>query len=359
MQKCGTARLPVERILDALFVNAQTAYVFASFPFLLSPLQFPAMTTRRRAYRLLRAAAALYFVLVAFPARSRAANDLEDHLRAEYSGKTFILRNFYRGERVSYDSAGTRDNPAASGDWTVDGFVRVTSLRLSGQRLTLQAERLSLGNCGEGCGFQPFAGRKEDKKKLEKENKLRIEVALDRGITAQKADAALSRVFLTSQDHLVDLVPDYWKPCVRAVTTGKGGKQYSSCRFPQELASVPGVSGPENSAETESGKPGDANPSTEAVAHIGGGVTAPRLLSNKPPEFSDEARRSKYQGTAVLSITVDKMGQVQNIRIQKPLGLGLDRKAVEAVSKWQFEPASKNGQPVAAELVIETTFNLY
>jgi len=75
------------------------------------------------------------------PFRLNAADEL-DQLREKYDDKTLVLRNFYRGERLRYDSAGMSTGSAVPGDWTVDGFVRVTSLSLSGQRLTIQADRL-------------------------------------------------------------------------------------------------------------------------------------------------------------------------------------------------------------------------
>jgi hypothetical protein len=173
------------------------------------------------------------------PFRLNAADEL-DQLREKYDDKTLVLRNFYRGERLRYDSAGMSTGSAVPGDWTVDGFVRVTSLSLSGQRVTIQADRLSLVNSGQTFGFQQAGGKKKEKAK--KASGLRIEVEFDpSGITGEKADAVLSRIFLTAQDRFADLVPDYWKPCVLAASTGKATKQYIACGFPPEFAAIPGV----------------------------------------------------------------------------------------------------------------------
>ena len=95
-----------------------------------------------------------------------------------------------------------------------------------------------------------------------------------------------------------------------------------------------------------------------AIYRVGGDVTAPTLLSHTEPEFSDEARRAKLQGTALLSIVVDQDGAVHDVRVVKPLGLGLDENAVSAVSKWTFQPAKRNGIPVPVESTIEVSFNL-
>jgi TonB family protein len=94
------------------------------------------------------------------------------------------------------------------------------------------------------------------------------------------------------------------------------------------------------------------------VFRIGGGVSAPMVLSKTEPEYSEEARKAKYQGTVVLMIIVDEKGMPQNIRVVRPLGLGLDEKAIEAVQKWRFRPAMKDGHAVKVEATVEVNFRL-
>src|SRR6516225_5455436 len=79
---------------------------------------------------------------------------------------------------------------------------------------------------------------------------------------------------------------------------------------------------------------------------VGGGVSAPKALYAPDPEYSEEARKAKYQGTVVLWLVVSADGKPQQIRVQRALGMGLDEKAVEAVRQWRFEPARKDGQAV-------------
>ncbi len=93
--------------------------------------------------------------------------------------------------------------------------------------------------------------------------------------------------------------------------------------------------------------------------HPGGGVSSPKLVYSVDPEFSDEARRQKYQGVVVLSIIVDAQGNPQRIRVLRPLGMGLDEKAVEAVKQYKFKPAMLNGRPVPVEINIEVNFQLF
>jgi TonB family protein len=95
------------------------------------------------------------------------------------------------------------------------------------------------------------------------------------------------------------------------------------------------------------------------VFRVGGGVSAPRALDTPDPEYSEEARKAKYQGTVVLWLVVDANGQPKEIRVSHSLGMGLDQKAKEAVSKWKFEPAMKDGKPVAVQIAVEVNFRLY
>jgi periplasmic protein TonB len=95
------------------------------------------------------------------------------------------------------------------------------------------------------------------------------------------------------------------------------------------------------------------------VFRVGGGVSAPRAIYAPDPEYSEEARKAKYQGTVVLWAVISPDGRAHNIKVERTLGMGLDQKAIEAVRKWRFEPAMKGGQPVAVQVNIEVNFRLY
>ena len=95
------------------------------------------------------------------------------------------------------------------------------------------------------------------------------------------------------------------------------------------------------------------------VFRVGGGVSAPKALYAPDPEYSEEARKAKYQGTCVLWLVVGADGRPRDIRIARSLGLGLDEKAMQAVKTWKFEPAMKDGRPVAVQVNVEVEFRLY
>jgi TonB family protein len=101
-----------------------------------------------------------------------------------------------------------------------------------------------------------------------------------------------------------------------------------------------------------------ATPSGSDVYRVGGGVTAPMLVFKREPEYSEVARIAKYQGTVTLYVEVGPDGTPHNIRVLRGLGLGLDEKAIDAVSEWQFRPGTKDGVPVTVAANIEVNFRL-
>lgn len=104
--------------------------------------------------------------------------------------------------------------------------------------------------------------------------------------------------------------------------------------------------------------PGEGGGVGGGVYKVGGGVTAPIVLTKKDPEYSEEARKAKYQGTVLLTIEVSPNGTASNIKVARSLGLGLDEKAIEAVKQWKFKPGYKDGKPVTVAATIEVNFRL-
>jgi TonB family protein len=105
--------------------------------------------------------------------------------------------------------------------------------------------------------------------------------------------------------------------------------------------------------------PGSGGGAGGGVYRVGGGVSAPVPLNSVEAEFSDEARRAKYQGVCLISLIVDAQGNPQNPRVARTLGMGLDEKAIEAVKKYKFKPAMKGNTPVPVMITVEVNFRLY
>jgi TonB family protein len=92
--------------------------------------------------------------------------------------------------------------------------------------------------------------------------------------------------------------------------------------------------------------------------HVGGSVLAPRALSTPDPEYTEQAREAKLQGMCVLRLIVGADGKPRDIKVVRSLGMGLDEKAIAAVSQWAFSPATKDGLPVPVQISVQVSFRL-
>jgi len=91
-----------------------------------------------------------------------------------------------------------------------------------------------------------------------------------------------------------------------------------------------------------------------------GGYGIPSCVYCPDAQFSDEAVKAKYQGVVEISAIITADGRVIDPQIVKPIGMGLDEKAIEAVRTWRLTPArGPDGKPAAVRELIEVTFKLY
>ena len=140
---------------------------------------------------------------------------------------------------------------------------------------------------------------------------------------------------------------DCLSTCRKMVLCVVGGLLFQIA--PAEIRSQQSPTGASDSADTQA---------EGRIYSVGGEVTAPVPLYKPEPEYSEEARRAKYQGTVVLWILVGASGHVERAGIVRPLGLGLDAKALEAVRTWKFKPALRRGVPVPVRAIVEVSFRL-
>jgi TonB family protein len=104
--------------------------------------------------------------------------------------------------------------------------------------------------------------------------------------------------------------------------------------------------------------PGEGGGTGGGVFRVGGGVSPPTVVSRVEPQYSEEARKARYQGTVVLEAIVRRDGTVDIQRVVRSLGFGLDENAIQALKQWRFRPGTRNGVPVDVSLNIEVNFNL-
>jgi len=89
-----------------------------------------------------------------------------------------------------------------------------------------------------------------------------------------------------------------------------------------------------------------------------GGITPPRAIYSPCPAYDDASRKAKIEGTVRLKIIVMRDGQIKDPKVVNSLSEALDKRSIDAVSQWKFEPATKDGKPVATQFDVECTFKL-
>lgn len=282
-------------------------------------------------------AIAALLVLILLPARPAWASDLEKQVKFDYLEKVLTLRHFYSGEHLKFLSNGTLQGGAPIGPWTLDGQIQVEDIHLRGAQLIVKGRRIHRVFGAQDKPLDELTTVKNDNRKqpknLEKAlQHLKVEIQIE--LPSQNPDgkdvsAAIHSVFLTESESMMDIVPAYWQAYF--------AKQEGRPRTKPEITKGP----------------------VYLDKSVRGGVSAPRAIYEPDPDYSEQARKAKYQGTIVLSLIVDSSGAPTDVQIIRPLGLGLDEKAVNAVNTWKFRPAEKDGEPVPVSINVEVTFHLY
>jgi TonB family protein len=287
---------------------------------------------------------ALIIMCASSPLAQAGDRELEKQLNWKYGDKVLTLRHFFKGDHLKFLSDGRPSGNSEVGPWTLYGRIVVKTIQVKGRVLEVKARRVrivfdpkALTNkvptpLDQLTMLDSLTGkqRNETEKFL---RKLDVTIEIDfpsSDPTNSDADSTMQAVFFMPEDSMVDAVPTHWR---------------------SYFASL------EGRPESYSHPPAEKVVSAKRAPHS---ISPPRAILHNDPQFSDEARKAKYQGTMVLWLIVDPNGQPKDIQIITPLGLGLDEKAVDAVSQWKFEPARRDdGDPVAVQINVEVSFRLY
>jgi TonB family protein len=153
---------------------------------------------------------------------------------------------------------------------------------------------------------------------------------------------------------LLDVAP----PAIKQ-DSAYGSPQNSFLLLPV-ASGVPGFAG--RGAEPGSaalGGPGAGqSPSGGIVYSMSDLSQGPVLLYKVDPDYSEQAKKSRYEGIVLLRLVIDENGLPRDIRVVQSLGLGLDEKAMEAVRHWRFQPGIKDGRAVSVDANVEVSFRL-
>lgn len=290
--------------------------------------------------RLLGFELCLVLLAVSFPLS--ASPTLEDDLSRIFVGRSFTIRNFYRGSHLYYGSNGELSEKAETGYWSRDGMVEFSSVKISSDnKLIMDGKRTCI-----------LLDRKQGEfSNVTTGDRVEIEVQLSPDqLTVQAVLPLLQKILLSSRDRLADFVPSYWANCLSRKVDRRDKHSLWECAA-TEGRDIPDFAGkkvswdlpqPDNSLHN--------GMQMYTVVHRVGyleeeGVALPRLLAAPDPIFQWEQRRKTLDATAlVLSFIVGTDGKPHNIMIVSPVGMGLDDEAAEALAKWTFTPGKQNGQ---------------
>ena len=99
-------------------------------------------------------------------------------------------------------------------------------------------------------------------------------------------------------------------------------------------------------------------PEPSGPIYVTGDVTKPAKINEVKPQYTEIARKARIQGVVILQATIDKNGDITDVKVLKGLHMGLSEAAVTAVKQWKFKPATLNGKPVAVYYNLTVNFQL-
>jgi TonB family protein len=287
----------------------------------------------------------LAMVATAFASEQEATTALK-----QFEGKVLVLRHPLQDSFQQYDAEGKVLKGGDDGPWTVYGGVLIDKVALSPDKLSFEGRRVLFR-------FLKGQFRAREFKRLKRPvdppfpPSVQLEIVLDRALdSAEQARAVLGRVFALDTQSLLDSLPEFWRgPVTDELVYDPSQKHDAEFRMELLPASVP--------KPVQKAAPNAI--SADQVFHVGAEVTAPKPTFTPEPKFTDIARYEKFQGVLVVNLIVGTDGAVHKMRLARPLGLGLDESARSMIQTWRFQPATRNGQPVAVEMNVEVAFNLY
>jgi TonB family protein len=236
----------------------------------------------------------------------------------EWIGRALILRGFYSGTTLIYDSRGhIAGEPPKSVDWTLAGMNLDKVSRDGEGRLVLEGPRVAIRYNADGRQFERHA---------QKDEPLRV--------ILPAADAAAVRAAL---------------PAIFAIGIDPAVERAAASCWQHFFFPANGWTGPDNLGAVIS-VPGTTAPP---------GVVMPVMeVRNEPPPITGEAQRDRVRGTVQVRVAVGPDGVPRQITIRQPLGYGLDVRTADAVAKSRFRPGTRDGKPVAIEMIVNQPFEV-
>ena len=262
--------------------------------------------------------------LVAFASDNQ--RDIERNVQQTYIGHLLSLKSPSVADHLHFKPDGQLAGSLIPGPWTTSGIFQVIKVAIKANHLELEGDRVVIGwRVDQTPTLLPVVTGRKVRVTLESD----VPIA-DVGQVTQM----LVRVF--DKGNIDNRIANYWKPNPAAIEFF--GKPVKS-RAPEEVLGV---------------LEGDRIVRGSSY----GAVNPPRPLYDPDPEYTNEGKSKRVEGTTILRMVVNENGLPEIIEIAKSLGGGLDVRALEAVSTWRFAPATMKGKPVPVMISVEMSFRL-
>jgi TonB family protein len=305
----------------------------------------------------------------------------EDALRARLQGKLIFLRGSYLGDSLTFDTDGKVSGSPAVGSFTLSAF-EVRKVDLSKKKLVIEADRYGL----HYFGALPYEDENNSYDKV-KISKKPVKITIDRELivtpkakkdkkkkdepTPQQLAAAQT---LKTRDAAATAAPEAPKTATAAVATddvpaGTVTAAHSAMVMNKALETIFATDIDKtmmaqlpdywqqyfnSKSQHKEFMPADTN-----IKVVSEGMTPPRVLNSIDPSSNEYAQKFGIAGMELLRTVVDANGVPRQIAIARPIGFGLDERAVDAIKNSHFRPAMQNGQAVPVVVDLMVTFRIY
>ena len=254
-------------------------------------------------------------------------HNLEQQLKQQYVGKTMILRHPVEKDSQQYDSAGKLLSGGREGPWTLYGGMNIRKISLKPGELQLEGNRVF---------FTYDPGQTAMSYVPEDHSHIKLKVALDHPWgSLEEARKVVQSIFAVGDEERLESAPVYWKP-------------FLARQLGLTWQETPGA--PSEKTGNDGRKIFQLNADS--------GVRPPKAIYTPEPEFTQQARKHRFEGTVMLKAVINRSGRVEHIRIVRALGMGLDEEAIDMMKKWKFKPGTRDGRPVNVELELGMSFHL-
>jgi len=273
--------------------------------------------TKQRSYFLVLIAV----LLLASPVttvRAEVSGPDQKALKSQYLNQVLIFRKDFRMvKRLDIAQDGTVTGGKASGLWSVDGAIQVSTLAFDKKTVTVRGNKLwaNIKNDGQ-LHFFPASVVLKGRQGYP----VTVEIAFHTGsesVSAQQIRTSIERVFL-------------------------GGSDSQLSSTPQPIAAYIQNVVPQYDIDLASPKP------------FGG--TLPKVITQSQLPNPTEAALAGQGGQESFVVYVDEKGNAAVIGFTRLLQYGLEETTIEAVKNWKFEPATKDGKPVAMRVLMHLNY---